>query len=199
MSRESAREEAIRLALIKLESVDLKERCKILGLASPEKGAIPLRIFGKNRILRLEDFALLPGDRDEPVHPTDRILALHYLCCDLPLVPGENLISFRELPGGLFYFAPFQSRSIKPLISRIGNDLDLLRKNMNRFDWEQIEYKDFSARIHALGKIHVTLVYRTGDEEFSPSAEVLFDSMIKRVFTAEDISVLASRICLGLI
>ncbi len=40
---------------------------------------------------------------------------------------------------------------------------------------------------------------RCGDEEFGPAAEVLFDACIKRVFTTEEVSHLASRICIGLL
>jgi hypothetical protein len=58
---------------------------------------------------------------------------------------------------------------------------------------------DLPARIHALGNLHLTLVYHLGDDELPPAADVLFDGCIRRVFGAEDAAVMASRICLGLL
>ena len=49
------------------------------------------------------------------------------------------------------------------------------------------------------GNLHVTLVYRAGDSEFGPAADLLFDACAKRVLCAEDAAWLASRICLGLL
>jgi hypothetical protein len=109
------------------------------------------------------------------------------------------LISFRELPGGQFFWEPFLSRSVRPLLKRIGNNLELLKRNLHSFDWEPASLGDFAARVHALGKVYLTLVYRVGDEEFPPSAELLFDACTKRVYNAEDATVLAGRICLDLL
>jgi hypothetical protein len=58
---------------------------------------------------------------------------------------------------------------------------------------------DFGARIHAIGKVYVTLVYHLGDEEFPASADLLFDASIKRVYPTEDAAVLASRISMSLV
>ena len=102
-------------------------------------------------------------------------------------------------PAGAFYWGPFQSRSIKPLIAVIGNDLDRLRRNMEIFDWQALNIGDFGARISAFGHVHVDLIYRCGDDELPPAADVLFDAALKRVFCAEDIAVLAGRVCLSLL
>ena len=69
---------------------------------------------------------------------------------------------------------------------------------MNRFDFQPLEYGDFSARIHAIGCLYVTLIYRLGDDEFPAEAELFFNAPVKRVFCADDASVLAGRICFGL-
>jgi hypothetical protein len=85
------------------------------------------------------------------------------------------------------------------LVQRIGNDLQLLKKNLGRFDWEPLAIGDFAARVHVIGRLYLTLIYRLGDEEFPAEADVLFDPDVQRVYNAEDASVLAGRICLGLL
>ncbi len=199
MSKQLAQQEAIRLAVTKLEHVDLTTRCLSLGLSVPQHGTVGLLAFGMNLILHLPDFQLFRADTGEPAKSTDQILVLHYLLCDSPIVPTGELISFRGFPEGQFYWQPFLARTVNPLIRRIGNDLELLRKNLHRFDWEAVAIGDLGAQIHALGKLYMTLIYYRGDDEFSPTADVLFDACIKQVFVAEDVAVLASRICLGLL
>jgi len=199
MSKYIAQNEAIRLALAKLRKIDWAARCPCLGLVIPENGAMRLRAFGTDLILQQTDFELIKATTGEPARPCDRILVLHYLLCDIPLALTDELISFRALPGGQFYWQPFLARTVKPLVVRIRNDLGLLRTNLQRFDWEEVALGDFGARIHALGKLYVTLVYYRGDDEFPPNADVLFDACMKHVFVTEDVAVLASRICLGLL
>ena len=150
-------------------------------------------------ILLLSDYQLILADSGQPAKISDRILVLHYLLCDLPIPGTDELISFRQMDNGQFYLPTFLSRSVRPLAARIGNDLALLKRNLDRFDWEPVSMGDLGARIHAVGKVYVTLIYRLGDEEFPASADILFDAGIKRIFPTEDAAVLASRICLGLI
>lgn len=199
MSHKEAHQQAIRQGRERLAGVDLAERCVRLGLAMPNNGLVRLRVLGLDMLLDESDFRLTLAESGAAAKPGDHILVLHYLICDLAVEPTGELITFRELPGGQFYWGPFCSRSVKPLVGRIGNDLDLLRKNLDRFDWEPIGQGDLGAQVKAIGQVEATLIYRRGDDEFEPTADILFDSCVKRVFSAEDASYLAGRICLGLL
>ena len=199
MTRKTGQEKALKQAKEKLENVDLNKRCALLELPAPDKGKIYFRAFGTDFILLQKDLQLISANSGEPAKLNDHVLILHYLLHDSPISPTGELITFRQLPGGQFYWQPFLSRTVKPLVSSIGNDLDLLRKNLNRFDWEPAELGDLSAKMHVIGNIFMTLVYHKGDDELPPDADVLFDSCIEQIFAAEDAAVLASRICLGLL
>jgi hypothetical protein len=133
----------------------------------------------------------------------ERVLVLHYLACAFRVVPTGQWISFRNLPGGQFYWGPFRARTTAPLTRRFGNDLHALRTNLSRFDYELLpdvcpSSADLAARVHALGRIAIALIYRTGDEETAPDAEVLFDESLKRVFNTEDAVAHAHLNCMGL-
>ena len=195
MSWEKAHREAICIAVEKLREVDMDSRCRLLGLSKPQGGSVPLRAFGIDMVLSLPEFKLFEAVSGERVKSGDRILVLHYLLCDLPVEETGELISFRELAGGQFYWEPFCSRTVRPLVKKIGNDLERLKGNLDRFDWKPVKLGDLGARIHAIGKLYCTIVYRLGDEEFPASADFLFDSSFKRVYNAEDTVVLAGRIC----
>lgn len=199
MSKQDGMSNAIKIAIDKLKSVNLEERCNVLGLPQPVDTQIPIRAFGTNMLLKMDDFSLSITETGKAAKPGDLILILHYLEYEFPIQPKNELISFRDFPGGQFYMAPFQSRSVNPLVSRFKNDLESLKGNLDRFDWEPVDIGDLGAKINAFGCLSVTLVYRLGDEEFPPSAELFFDASVKKVFNAEDAAVMASRICIGLL
>ncbi len=199
MSQKEAQQKALQKAKEKLKDIDLTARCKLLDLPVPDKNNFQLRIFGIDMCLHLSDLTLTIAKNNEPAKLSDHILLLHYLQNDKPIIPTQEEITFRQLPGGQFYWQPFLSRTANPLLGRIGNDPDLLKKNLDRFDWEPISMGDLGAKVHALGKLYVTLVYHKGDDEFDPAIDLLFNSCIKDIFNAEETAVLASRICLGLL
>ena len=199
MSKIDGINEAIELAVRQLENADMKARARLLGLDMADDANIKMRVFGKDMLLDTACFSLKNAADGKDAKPADRLLALHYLRCELPVKPAGELISFRDFTGGQFYYQPFLSRTVVPLVGRFGNDLEQLKKNLDRFDWSPRNFGDFSAEIHALGALGITLIYRLGDDEFPAEAEVLFDASVKRVFEAEDAAVLAGRICIGLL
>jgi len=200
MSKQTAQQEAINRAVSRLkECDDMAARLSRLGFAQPREDSVAMRVFGLDTILNLEDFSITDAKTGSPLKPGDQILLLHYLLCEYSIEPTGEMITFRNFTGGQFYWQPFLSRSINPLVARIGNNLDLLKKNLSKFDWTPMNAGDFGARIHAFGRIYVDLVYHLGDDEFPPAAEVIFDSVLKKVYEAEDAAFLASRICLTLL
>jgi hypothetical protein len=199
---------AIQLAVAKLanpadpsDPSGLTSRCARLGLPPPVDGQVHLPLLGRTLELQPPAFEGVFTDTRKPPKPTDRLLALHYLASDAPVSPENRWITFREFPGGTFYWEPFRSRSVTPLIQAFGNDLEHLRARLARFaaTIEDGPADTVSARIVAIGRIDVLLVYRQGDDEFPPSADLLFDGCARRVYGAEDAAVLGGRVCFGLL
>jgi hypothetical protein len=206
VSQTEGKQQAVELAVARLAEVDLETRCAALGLAPPgPDGAVRLTAFGAELTLAPPQWqahretAIVGG---EAAIQTDRLLALHYLLCpsfmppDRPeSEPGETLTSFRELPGGAFYYPPFRGRTAMRLLGACRGDLDWLRSRLDRLDWRPAPYGDLAARIHCLGRLYLTLVYHRGDEEFPDNAEFLFDPAVQLAYSAEDAAALAGRVC----
>jgi len=194
MSKTEAFNEAVRIASAKLADANFAENAGRLGFSLESPDTILVRILGGDCTVSTKNFEVIDKVTGKAVKPEVRILVLHYLLCEsTPSLTGK-LISFRELPGGQFYYGPFQSRSVNIVASVIKNDLERLRKNFVRFDLRKLELGDLSAEIHVIGKVYATFVYRTGDEEFPASAELFFDSSIKGIFSTEDVTFIASLI-----
>ena len=199
MSKLQGQFQAIEHAKATLADIDVMQRCEMLGVGKSESGRVKIYAFGCDYILNPNTLDLTIASSGQPASPGDQILILHYLLCDVPIEEAGKLITFRDMPGGQFYWDPFLSRSIKPLLKRIGNNIDILKTNLNRFWWQPFEAGDFAAKIHAIGKIYAYLVYHIGDEEFPAAAEMLFDFSIKRIYGSEDVAFIASRICIELV
>ena len=199
MSKTEGQNEAMRIAAAKLADADLPARAENLGFSFLDKDTILIRAFGSDCTVDLKSYEVGNRKTGQPVKPDLKIIILHYLLCEDKFSETGESIDFREFPGGQFYLAPYVSRSVNILISRIKNDIELLKKNLDRFEWKKTEPGDVGAKIHAIGRIYVTLVYCKGDEEMSPSANILYDSSIKKVFNTEDVTVIASLLCRGLL
>jgi Domain of unknown function (DUF3786) len=197
MSKQDALDKAIEMAIEKLSAIDLNHRLETVNLPPRANNTVAIRMFGGDMLLNITDFSLTNLD-GKAAKPADRLLLLHYLSCEFPVKKTDKLMPFREFTGGQFYLEPFLSRSVRPLAKRFGNDLDGLKKNLDRFDWKPTDIGDFAAVIKTIGEVDITLVYRLGDDEFPAEAELFFDSCTKKVFNAEDAAVLAGRICFGL-
>jgi hypothetical protein len=191
--------DSIRRAAAQLAGVDLAARCGALGLPAPAAdGTLRFRMLGRTVELRPPDFIGVSVDPPGAMHEADRLLALHYLVCEKPVRPTGRWVTFREFPGGLFYWDPFVRRTAEPLVRAIGSDLALLGRRLSRFDWTPMDYGDLGARVHVVGRAEIGLVYRRGDAEFPPAADILFDESLLEVYGAEDAAEIAGRVCLCL-
>ncbi|HPN85416.1 MAG TPA: DUF3786 domain-containing protein [Victivallales bacterium] len=199
MSKSEGMNEAARIAIAKLADADLAARAENLGFSFLDRNTILIRAFGSELTVDLRNFEVRTQKTGLAVKPDLKIIILHYLLCENNFSETGQLITFRDLPGGQFYLEPYRSRSVNILSSIIKNDIQRLKKNLDRLEWKETSPGDIGAKIHVIGKINATLVYYVGDEEMPASADILYDSSIKKVFNTEDVTVIASLICRSLL
>jgi len=110
------------------------------------------------------------------VSVSDKTLLTLYLANASGLQPLGKWISFIELPGGPHHHAPFVEDAIKPLARDLGHQPELLTLVAARMGGSSINMGDTGVVIPALPKIPLAMMLWTGDEEFPPRANLLFDS-----------------------
>lgn len=118
-------------------------------------------------------------------------LIMHYLLGAANLPPSNELITFREIPSGEFYYQPFVNRAQIPLVNTFGSAPALFLKVGRKAGGTDAGLGDASLTFHPLPKIPITLVLWQGDEEFPPTGNILFDANIKFYLDAEDIAFLS--------
>jgi len=78
----------------------------------------------------------------------------------------------------MFYHRAFQSYTGKELVKVFKNDLEMVRCVAKRLGGHKESFGDLSFSFRVLPRVSLMLVYWRGDEEFSPSAKILFDSSV---------------------
>ncbi|HNU91838.1 MAG TPA: DUF3786 domain-containing protein [Spirochaetota bacterium] len=201
---ETNRERAVRIAIERaaerLAMADMEIRARLLELPNPTPdGELRVEAFGRDVLLAPPYTGAVYADSGVAADPVDHLLVLHYLLYEGSVDTEGDPVSFRELPGGQFYWEAFRARTVLPLISSVGNRLEALREQLGRFDCGPSPVGDIGARVRCIGKLGVSLAYHAGDDEFPPSAELFFDAAVRRVFTTEDAAAMAQRLCALLI
>jgi hypothetical protein len=119
-----------------------------------------------------------------------RILLLHYLLrADGTPLTGE-WAGYKDIPGGLLYASVFARRVTDPLVRKFGKSAKEFREIGVALGGTMGDTGDASFLIQAFPRLPMRYVLWEGDEEFSPSVQVLFDASVDHYLSLEDIVVL---------
>lgn len=127
-----------------------------------------------------------------------RILILHYLCNQTEKSVTDQLISFKELPGGSIYNQPFSNRAIRPMVEHFGEQPERLLEAAQKIGGKPVKLGDAAVTLNVFPKIPVTLVLWQADEEFPASGNILFDRSASEFLPTEDYAVLAGFVVMAL-
>jgi len=173
-----------------LDPQEIASRCKV----SFDGSAFSFNIMGKAHRALFPDFKLLSLERD-PLgleKPYEKILFLRYLCEGRYVEPLGKQLSYREIPWGNLYFPNFEGRCLQRLARSFGNKIEAFRKIMEEtkcLNAQKIPKADAGYTFDFLNGLCMSFLIWAGDDEFPPSAQILFDDNFPHAFTAEDIAV----------
>lgn len=118
-----------------------------------------------------------------------RILVLRYLA-EAHAAPGTGkFLTYREVPWGNVYLKQFQGRCIMRLAYGYGNKQESFCSVMERIGGEKLNHGDCSYQFEFLNGLYMQMILWAGDEEFPPSAQILFSDNFPVAFKAEDMAV----------
>ena len=199
--QEPARYEiAFGLAKEKLLQSDVWERCAKSGAVyTPAEQRIALRFVDHACRIHLPEVTFDPLEDGTELGLAEQILLLHYLNTASGAPPSNEMITFGQIPDGTFYVPAFRKRSVDWLVGVFGKTPEALFEAARRIGGRPTDYGDVGVTIQVFPSVSVTFVLWRGDDEFSPSCSVLFDSTISQYLPTEDVAVLAgmlvSKLC----
>jgi hypothetical protein len=128
----------------------------------------------------------------DPKQTACDILILRYLCEGRYYRDTGKRLSYNEVPWGPVYYRNFDGRCLKRLAYGFGNDIPRFRRIIESapsLKAEKLPQGDAGYRIEFLSGLFISLILYAADDEFPPSAQILFDDNFVFAFTAEDLAV----------
>jgi hypothetical protein len=196
--------EAFRLASHELTRVNVHRVCSLSGATCMQdangEAAISIPFLNQNHLVQLKpEVDVIRQDSTEPLALPEKILILHYLLTARGDSLTKNLITFRQVEAGNFYYSAFLKRARDPLLHGFGENPERLLRCGAELGAVPDTVGDVSITLTALPRVPVTLVVWRGDDEFPPEASLLFDETIGCYLPTEDIAMLSGMIVYRLI
>ena len=145
--------------------------------------ALTVRLLGK--ACRIENGAVTGESGEIPPKQVQTFLLRFLLEGKNEPFPGEWK-TFRELPWGTVYLAPYTGRILRRAAFAFGNRLEEFRAAAERLGGLPIETGDAGYQFDLIGDYRLRLLIWEGDEEFPPSAQLLYSANFGPGFAAED-------------
>lgn len=159
-------------------------------------GEVEIDFLGNRHRVDFERKTIVNLTEDVPVKEYYQVLILHYLAREKAVVVPEKTdwVGFRNLESGKFYYSAFAQRSLARLNQGFSQNPGALWGRAQKLTREKLTLGDFSFRIQVFPKISVAVIYWGGDEEVSPQFDLLFNREISRIYSTEDVVVLAQSL-----
>ncbi|GHV25741.1 hypothetical protein AGMMS4952_04290 [Spirochaetia bacterium] len=177
-----------------LNPQEIADRCGITFEETSEgAGFFPLRFMGTDYRAAFPVFELRAVAGGGIVQdPYEKILINRYLCEGAYVQSRGKQLSYNEIPSGPLYYRNFEGRCLKRAAFTFGNDPAGFRRTLESVPglrFEALDKGDAGYRFELLNGLYMSLLIWAGDEEFPPSAQMLFDDNFVFAFTAEDLAV----------
>ena len=177
-----------------LNPEDISSRANIPYNA--ESRTFTLRLMGVTYQVSWPDYEVRHLDREDlQYYPLEgaanaRILVLRYLTEGAAAPATGKFLTYREVPWGEVYFKQFQGRCLFRLAYGFGNKLQKFREVMEKLGAKQLSHGDAGYAFEFLNGLYLQFLLWEGDEEFPPSAQILFSDNFPVAFVmGEDMAV----------
>ena len=119
-----------------------------------------------------------------PPLPTQTFL-LRYLLEGKTVADSGQWKTFREMPWGELYIKPYTGRVLTRAAFTFGTRIDAFRKGAEKMGAKAVNHGDAGFEFHLIGGYRMQILVWAGDDEFPPSAQILYSDNFT-AFAAED-------------
>lgn len=151
-----------------------------------EEGRFAVTLLGRTYDIAWPDYAITPRDGGPiPSLPTQTFL----LRCLLEAreLPGTGQWkTFREMPWGELYIQPFTGRCLTRAAFTFGTRLPAFRAACEKLGAKKLPHGDAGYEFPFFGPYAMEILVWEGDDEFPPSAQLLYTDNFAQGFAAED-------------
>lgn len=145
-----------------------------------------LTLLGRAFAISHPDYAIRALDGGVlPPLPTQTFL-LRYLLESRDVAWKGEWKTFREMPWGEMYITPYTGRVLTRAAFTLGTRVAKFRAAAEKMEAEPVPHGDAGFRFTLVGGYQMQILVWEGDEEFPPSAQVLYSDNFAEGFAAED-------------
>ncbi len=145
-----------------------------------------VNLLGREYAISHPDYALraLDGGRLPPL-PTQTFL-LRYLLEGKAAAWAGEWKTFREMPWGEMYIGPYTGRCLTRAAFTFGTRIGAFKAAAEKMGAEAVAHGDAGFEFAFIGNYKMRVFVWEGDDEFPPSAQILYSDNFAPGFAAED-------------
>ena len=164
-----------------------------------EKKAFTLTFLGSVYNITYPDFQVGHLPDGAGYYPLEemtyaKLLTIRFLLNGVATKGQGDFKTYREMPWGEVYLRQFDGRCIKRLAFSYGNRLGDFNRIMEHIKATPVKYGDTAYELAIYPGYQIRFILWEGDEEFPPSAQILFSDNFPISFAAEDMAVMGDVI-----
>lgn len=153
-----------------------------------ENGCFTLRLLGVDYRIAWPDYAIT-ASREDAFALTNlpcQTFLLRYLLEGREAALSLSYKTFREMPWGELYIAPYTGRCLTRAAFTFGTQVAAFAAACERMGGEKLPHGDAGYQFTFLGGYRMQIMIYAGDEEFPPSSQILYSDNFAPAFSAED-------------
>ena len=167
-------------------NLDPADATKRLSDVKFENGEFFVTLLGRTYAIAHPDYALraLDGGALPPL-PVQTFL-LRYLLESKTVAWNGEWKTFREMPWGEMYIKPYTGRVLTRAAFTFGTRIAKFREACEKMGATPVKHGDAGFMLELVGGYRMQILVWEGDDEFPPSAQVLYSDNFADGFAAED-------------
>ena len=145
-----------------------------------------VNLLGREFAISHPDYAIRALDEGKlPPLPTQTFL-LRYLLESKTVAWSGEWKTFREMPWGEMYIKPYTGRVLTRAAFTFGTRVAAFRAAAEKMGAEPVKHGDAGFQFDLIGGYKMQILIWEGDDEFPPSAQILYSDNFAEGFAAED-------------
>lgn len=179
----------------RLRQVPARRLVQRTGCAQDPDGSLQLCLFWQEYRIQPPAYGIRRIGDSQPPSDFIQALILTYLVSADGVPPSDPWITYRDLPGGMFYAQAFHGYAEIPLVHGLGNEgVQALHRAAESLGGVPVELGNVAYAFQVLPRIRLAAVYWQGDEELESQASILFESTAAHYLPTDGLAVLGSHL-----
>lgn len=171
-------------------AADPAEMAARTGIAyDKDKQTFRVRIMGRGCDVKWPELTAADTQGNEYCEYNALILTARFLTAGHAVPTRGKMISYTDMPAGDLYYQAFKGRCLSRLAYTFGTKPEAFKKAMEALGAEKYDAGDAAYRFEVFNGFYMCMAIWLPDEDFGPSAQILFSDNFPEVFSTEDASV----------